>query len=100
MAVGPTAHPSPADLRAFGQGRLSPEEAAAVEGHLAGCDACGRLLEGAPLDSFVGQLRRARHLTPLAPAAAAPSPPPVAADVTSDGDAGATFTAGEVPGEL
>ncbi len=59
-----TAHPDADKLRKFGQGRLAPEEAAAVEDHLADCDTCCLHLEGTPIDSFVGRLRVAQDLPP------------------------------------
>jgi serine/threonine protein kinase/dipeptidyl aminopeptidase/acylaminoacyl peptidase len=52
-------HPSADELRCFGEGRLAPEAAGAIEAHLALCEACCRLLEEAPADSFAGRLRRA-----------------------------------------
>jgi len=54
-----TDHPSADELQAYGQGRLAPHDAAAVEQHLAVCETCCRLLEEAPADSFAGRLRRA-----------------------------------------
>ncbi|HMF16133.1 MAG TPA: protein kinase [Gemmataceae bacterium] len=57
-----TLHPGVEKLRSFEQGRLSADEAAAVEEHLADCDSCCLLLEECPADSFVGRLRKAREL--------------------------------------
>src|SRR5579864_1765235 len=57
-----TVHPGVEKLRAFGQGRLSADNAAAVEEHLADCDSCCRLLQECPADSFVGRLRKTREL--------------------------------------
>jgi hypothetical protein len=59
MGPGSTAHPTEEVLRAFGEGRLAPGDAADIEEHLAGCDSCCRLLEATPGDSFVEQLRAA-----------------------------------------
>jgi hypothetical protein len=55
-------HPDADKLKRFGQGLLSPAEAATLEEHFAACDECCRLLEALPNDSFVGQLRDARDL--------------------------------------
>jgi WD40 repeat protein len=59
MTIGPTAHPAAEQLRAFGAGRLPPQDVAAVEEHLAGCDSCCRALEEGPADAFVERLSRA-----------------------------------------
>jgi len=56
-------HPDVEKLRSFGQGRLSAEEAAAIEEHLADCATCCLLLEESPADSFVGRLRQAKDQT-------------------------------------
>src|SRR5262249_54576159 len=61
MLASTTPHPSAAELQAYGQGRLSPEAAAAVERHVPKCASCCRLMEEAPADSFVGQLRDAER---------------------------------------
>jgi WD40 repeat protein/serine/threonine protein kinase len=50
-------HPASSELSDFGQGRLTPEAAAAIEQHIAACESCCRLLEEMPPDSFVGRLR-------------------------------------------
>jgi tetratricopeptide (TPR) repeat protein len=52
-----TPHPPPDHLRAYGRGLLSESGAAAVEEHLAGCDTCCRVLEGASADEFLDRLR-------------------------------------------
>jgi WD40 repeat protein len=52
-------HPTAELVVSYGQGLLSPEEAARVEEHLTGCDTCCRHLEAMPADSFVACLRRA-----------------------------------------
>jgi WD40 repeat protein len=55
-------HPDAEKLQGFGQGLLTPEEAATLEEHLAVCDECCHHLEATPNDSFVGQLREAQDL--------------------------------------
>src|SRR5688572_8443210 len=54
-------HPSREQLRVFAQGRLSGPAAAAVEEHVAACDACCALLEELPSDSFEERLRSAER---------------------------------------
>jgi WD40 repeat protein/predicted Ser/Thr protein kinase len=56
-------HPDADKLQGFGQGLLAPDDAATVEEHLAGCDACCRQLEATPNDSFIGELREAQKLS-------------------------------------
>jgi tRNA A-37 threonylcarbamoyl transferase component Bud32 len=82
MVAGSTAHPDREQLRAFGAGRLAPEEAAALEQHLSGCDLCCRALEDEPADAFVDQLRKA-YLPPVEHTEGYvfdPAAPPAAAD--------------------
>ncbi len=55
-------HPGPEELKAYGQGRLAPEAALAVEEHLAGCKSCCELLEQAEADSFLNRLRDAQDV--------------------------------------
>ncbi len=82
MVTGRTTHPRPEVLRAYGEGRLPPEEVEAVEEHLAGCEACCSAVADSPADSFVARLRQARHAVPagddapthLGPADATPLP--------------------------
>src|SRR5262249_26994483 len=57
-------HPGWDELQAYGQGRLAPEAATAVEEHLADCTRCCELLELAPDDSFVSRLRVAGSTAP------------------------------------
>jgi WD40 repeat protein len=64
MVPGPTTHPGPETLRTYGEGRLAPEEAAAVEQHLADCERCCLALAETPADSFVARLRQARDVPP------------------------------------
>jgi WD40 repeat protein len=56
-----TVHPSADQLQRFGRGLLPPAEAAVLEEHLGACDACCRLLEAMPVDSFLGRLREAKN---------------------------------------
>jgi hypothetical protein len=57
-------HPRREELQAYGQGRLAPEAATALEEHLAACDSCCELLEQAPSDGFLDRLRDAASATP------------------------------------
>jgi hypothetical protein len=52
-------HPDLEELQAYGQGRLAPGAASALEEHLAVCESCCDLLDQAPGDSFAGRLRDA-----------------------------------------
>jgi hypothetical protein len=61
--MGLAVHPIKEDLRAFGEGRLPANEAAAVGEHLTDCDSCCRWLETAPDGSLAGRIRQARDLT-------------------------------------
>jgi predicted Ser/Thr protein kinase len=54
-------HPTPVQLRAFGEGKLEPAAFAAVEEHVAACLSCCRALESVPPDSFVGRLKVAER---------------------------------------
>src|SRR4029079_8193214 len=51
------AHPSDAILKAFGQGRLSPDEADQLAPHIEACDHCEAKLAGVGDDSFTELLR-------------------------------------------
>jgi hypothetical protein len=97
MNAEPQTHPAAEQLAAYGLGKLSEADTAAVAGHLEACDACRRTVEGVPPDSFIGMVRSAKPAAPQAtPApAAAPSllgtsaslagdPPPPAADAPPD----------------
>jgi serine/threonine protein kinase/WD40 repeat protein len=86
MTIMLTQHPSADALRAFGQGLLSPEAADSLEQHIAECEVCSRILEEAPADSFVGQLREAQKDAPLA--------------TTVDAAAGTIIEAPGIPPEL
>jgi eukaryotic-like serine/threonine-protein kinase len=57
MSPDSTDHPPADRLRAYGDGRLPPDAAAAVEDHLAACEACCRALEGAPTAALIDRLR-------------------------------------------
>jgi serine/threonine protein kinase len=52
-------HPSPQELAAYGQGKLSPTATAAVARHLESCPRCLQLAAQAPADSFLGKVRAA-----------------------------------------
>jgi WD40 repeat protein len=56
-------HPTADQLQRFSRGLLPPAEAAGLEEHLCVCDACCRLLEAMPGDSFLGRLREAQELS-------------------------------------
>jgi Flp pilus assembly protein TadD len=96
-----TEHPAPDRVAAFGLGSLPEAESAAVEEHLAWCEACVRLLDAQPDDSFLAALRGAARpsstASPDAPTAGAPAPA-----TTRDGDSRPTAdaTAGNVPAEF
>lgn len=53
----PDTHPSPQQLRAFTSGRIPEAERAALEDHLASCNACCDFLASAPDDGLVERLR-------------------------------------------
>jgi serine/threonine-protein kinase len=52
-------HPSPADLVAFGLGRLDEGRVRELESHLAACATCRTVLESPPADSFVAKVQGA-----------------------------------------
>src|SRR5262245_50785948 len=54
-------HPTAAQLRAFGEGKLEPDAFAALEEHIAACESCCRALEAVPPDSFVSRLKVAEQ---------------------------------------
>ena len=54
-------HPSPAQLVAFGQGRLSIAAAEDVERHLSGCDTCCTSMLNMTCDDQLAELARAVH---------------------------------------
>ncbi|MBC8872541.1 MAG: protein kinase [Planctomycetes bacterium] len=56
-------HPEPEKLAAFGVGKLSPEEIADIENHLAECDSCCKTLEMVQDDTFVSLVRSAESET-------------------------------------
>jgi serine/threonine protein kinase len=62
--------PTPAELRAYGLGKLDPQRASEVEAYLADHPECCAILEATPDDEVVRHLRGAGDL----PAAGAPSP--------------------------
>jgi WD40 repeat protein len=58
--IGPSGdHPSAEQLPAFALGLLDPEQTAAVERHVAGCDSCCLALQAVPDDGLVRRLRQA-----------------------------------------
>lgn len=52
-------HPTPTALLAYGQGRLSAAEMAAIESHLGNCNSCCEVLASAPDDTLVVRAREA-----------------------------------------
>jgi serine/threonine protein kinase/putative intracellular protease/amidase len=64
MNAQQTAHPSPEQLAAFGRGRLSPAERAAVEQHVAGCSTCCQALQQVPNDTLMNLARKAAKAPP------------------------------------
>jgi hypothetical protein len=98
MVIGSTRHPAAEQLRAFGTGRLPPEEAAAIEGHLSGCEQCCGTLEELSGDSFVERLSRV---------CGSPTPAtdgyvfsPSAEDVYGGGDSPPSPSSEDIPPEL
>src|SRR5947209_2660997 len=95
MSGPPSDHPSPEQLPAFGLGLVSAAESAAVERHIAECDACCQSLLTVADDARVSRLRQATSTSsdglraaaapteglsaPGAPAAPAALPPELAA---------------------
>jgi Leucine-rich repeat (LRR) protein len=69
-------HPHWEDLQAYGQGRLDPDCASAVEDHLARCERCCQLVETAPTDSFLSRLREAGTLSAASSSGSSPAIPP------------------------
>lgn len=64
-------HPPPERLPAFGLGLLSAEESAAIERHVAECDACCRSLLTVADDALVSRLRQAASTSSDGPPSAA-----------------------------
>jgi hypothetical protein len=59
----PATHPSRAELSAYNLGQLPPEEAAAIENHIAECEPCCETIVGMSSDdTFVALLQEARQL--------------------------------------
>lgn len=90
MSTVSSIHPDPELVRAYGVGKLSDAERAAIEEHLFNCAECGRLLESAPADPFVRLVSESAPTTPVgtpltriedpnSPPSASPSRPPVSA---------------------
>jgi serine/threonine-protein kinase len=82
MVSGSIVHPGSGQLRAFAQGRLAGEEVAAVEQHLSDCPTCCLSLEATPVDSFVGRLQQACHLSEAFAADAGPPADAVPPELT------------------
>ncbi|MFO0841176.1 MAG: WD40 repeat domain-containing serine/threonine protein kinase [Gemmataceae bacterium] len=59
MLTQESSHPPHDHLVAFGQGRLDPETARRIEGHVRDCEACCQALLAAPDDDLTVQLRGA-----------------------------------------
>src|SRR5262249_47771705 len=75
------AHPSEEELAAFGHGRLPPDRHAAVEQHVASCDACCAVLRRLPDDTLVGALRKETSCdVPAVPSPAGSEVPPELAE--------------------
>jgi WD40 repeat protein len=85
MSLLVAAHPTPDQLRAFGEGRLASADFASVEDHLSSCASCCRALEHLQPDSFVGRLRSAER---------------AAFATTANGAAATLIDPAEVPPEL
>lgn len=73
-------HPSDADLRAYGLGRLDDAPAAEVAAHLDACPGCRRRASEASSDSFLGRLREARAGAVASASSTGGSAPPPPAD--------------------
>jgi serine/threonine protein kinase len=59
MSRQPGDHPPPEQLPAFGLGLLAPDQTAALESHVAECEACCQALLAVPDDALVTRLREA-----------------------------------------
>jgi WD40 repeat protein len=85
-------HPSAEQLAAFGFGKLDPQEQAAIESHVAGCESCCERLKNLPADDLGVLVREA---------GAAPRDVPGLMDTTHDPAAPpASSAAPEVPAGL
>jgi hypothetical protein len=100
-------HPSGDTLAAFALGKLPPEEASEIEGHLEGCTECVLVVQNTPADNFIRQVRAARSLDtsalpPRASGAATTPLPPSAAGLQLHAASGPTSAPGSVtvPAEL
>src|SRR5215475_2669595 len=71
MVAAAPGHPRRELLEAFGLGKLSPNDASAIEIHLASCTECALAVQNTPADHFVGLVRASQRLGGQAPAAAA-----------------------------
>lgn len=91
-------HPEREELLAYGQGLLESSSAQTLEQHLAECRQCCQLLETAPVDSFVDQLREAERQQPqefasMIPAELIDHPRYLVLDVVGAGGMGTVFRA-------
>jgi serine/threonine protein kinase len=59
MPAAPDLHPTPAELRGFAQGRLTPTAMSQIEQHVAACDSCCAALAKVPDDTLVQLAREA-----------------------------------------
>jgi anti-sigma factor RsiW len=91
-------HPSNAELTAFGLGRLSDAQSAAIEQHLTECDTCRQTVESLPPDSFIGKVQAAVRPSEVATEAGQATPARPADSVTRADFSGSASTA--VPAEL
>src|SRR5262245_36187020 len=82
-------HPAAEQLAAFRLGRLSLEELAEVERHLAGCDSCCETLHNLPDDSLMSLVRQAgvgaALVSDITAAEGTDQPRCVSGDLTSPG---------------
>src|SRR5262245_1870523 len=66
MYADPTTHPTPDELAAYSNGKLSDADTLVVAQHLETCHDCSKAAENVPPDTFVGIVQSARVAT-LAP---------------------------------
>jgi serine/threonine protein kinase len=85
-------HPTPEQLAAFGLGKLSLADAAAIADHLDGCSACRKAVDGVAADSFAGLLSKVpspSDATGSAASVVSQGPPPLPSNVPSPADTAA-----------
>jgi hypothetical protein len=93
-------HPGDSDLRRFGSGQMSADEAEGVEAHVSGCPDCCRVLKGLADDSLVELLRSAVNAAPARPGTTGGPPAAGPADSTTPATLPATPAVAAVPPEL